>query len=351
MNPNGWSLDDAKMEGPWHPEPYNAMPGCPEQGEDLWGDDHQTIKPSVCIMLILLLVHFVMKRNIAECLICYIYVCFCYRRHQWPGGIRYFCMRWHMGRVGWVGWGWWRFFHLHTCDMLWTWRFLHLHTCDMLRKSWGGLGGWGGDDDVSFTCTHVTCYALDVSFTCTHVTSYGLDVSCTCTHVTCYASHGEGWVGGVGMMTFLALAHMWHATQVMGRVGWVGWGWWRFFHLHTCDMLRTWRFLHLHTCDMLRTWRFLHLHTCDMLRKSWGGLGGWGGDDDVSFTCTHVTCYALDVSCTCTHVTCYASQREGWVGGVGMMTFRSLAHMWHARHLTFLALAHVWHAMDLEIRV
>ena len=146
-----------------------------------------------------------------------------------------------MGRVGWVGWGWWRFFHLHTCDMLWTWRFLHLHTGNMLRKSWAGLGGWGGDDDVSFTCTHVTCY--------------GLDVSCTCTQVTCYASHGEGWVGGVGMMTFLSLAQMWHATQVMGRVGWVGWGWWRFFHLHTCDMLRTWRFVHLHTCDMQWTWK------------------------------------------------------------------------------------------------
>ena len=38
---------------------------------------------------------------------------------------------------------------------------------------------------------------------------------------------------------------------------------------------------------------------------TWAGLGGWGGDDDVAFTCTHVTCYALDVSCTCTHVTCY----------------------------------------------
>ena len=88
-------------------------------------------------------------------------------------------------------------------------------------------------------------------------------------------THGQGWVGGVGMMTFLslahmwhathltflALAHMWHATQVMGRVGWVGWGWWR----------------------------------------------------------THF--YALDVS--------------------------SLAHMWHATHLTFLALAHMWHAMLL----
>ena len=60
---------------------------------------------------------------------------------------------------------------------------------------------------------------------------------------------------------------------------------------------------------------------------TWAGLGGWGGDDDVSFTCTHVTCYGLDVSCTCTHVTCYASHGEGWVGGVGMMTFFSLAHM------------------------
>ena len=39
---------------------------------------------------------------------------------------------------------------------------------------------------------------------------------------------------------------------------------------------------------MLRTWHFLHFHTCDMLRKSWVGLGGWGGDDDVSITSTHV---------------------------------------------------------------
>ena len=57
------------------------------------------------------------------------------------------------------------------------------------------------------------------------------------------------------------------------------------------------------------------------------GRVGWGGDDDVSFTSTHVTCYGLDVSCTCTHVTYYASDGQGWVGGVGMMTFLSLAHM------------------------
>ena len=32
---------------------------------------------------------------------------------------------------------------------------------------------------------------------------------------------------------------------------------------------------------------------------------------------------------------------QGWVGGAGMMTFLSLAQMWHAMDLTFLALAHM----------
>ena len=51
---------------------------------------------------------------------------------------------------------------------------------------------------------------------------------------------GLGW-GGVGMVTFLALAHMVGATQVMG----------------------------------------------------WGGVGvGWGGDGNVPCTCTHGRCYA-----------------------------------------------------------
>ena len=34
---------------------------------------------------------------------------------------------------------------------------------------------------------------------------------CTCTHVGCYA----GGLGGGGMITFLALAHMLDATQVV----------------------------------------------------------------------------------------------------------------------------------------
>ena len=79
---------------------------------------------------------------------------------------------------------------------------------------------------------------------------------------------GWGGVGGgVGMMTFLALAHMVDATQVMG----------------------------------------------------------WVGDDDVPCACTHGRCYAShgsgwaggwggddDVPCTCTHGRCYASHGVGW---------------------------------------
>ena len=58
--------------------------------------------------------------------------------------------------------------------------FFALAHIDMLRNCWGGGVGWVGDDDVL----------------------------CTCTHVTCYATAGVvGW-GGLGMMTFFALAHM-----------------------------------------------------------------------------------------------------------------------------------------------
>ena len=97
---------------------------------------------------------------------------------------------------------------------------LHLHTCWMLRY-WSGVGG-GGDDNIPCTCTHVGCYAT-----------------------------GQGWVGG-GMITFLALAHMLDATQLVG-------------------------------------------------------------DDNIPCTCTHVGCSPLvgddNIPCTCTHVGCYATGR------------------------------------------
>ena len=54
--------------------------------------------------------------------------------------------------------------------------------CWMLRNWWGGVG-WGG-----------------------------VNVPCTCTHVGCYAATQY-------MLTFLALAHMLDATQLMGLLG------------------------------------------------------------------------------------------------------------------------------------
>ena len=58
-----------------------------------------------------------------------------------------------------------------------------------------------------------------------------------------------GWMGGGGMLTYVALAHI--------------------------SVLRNWCFLHLHI-SVLRNWCFLHLHTS--------------------------RCYATDVSCTCKHL-------------------------------------------------
>ena len=50
------------------------------------------------------------------------------------------------------------------------------------------------------------------------------DVPCTCTHGRCYASHGVGW-GGVGLMTFLALATLtWHAWSMLRNRSWGGVG-------------------------------------------------------------------------------------------------------------------------------
>ena len=95
------------------------------------------------------------------------------------------------------------------------------------------------------------------------------------------------WWGGVGMMTYLALAHMWHATDL--------------------TFLALARMSHV-TCYGLEV-SCMCTHVTVTCYASDGE--GWGGG--VSFTCTHVTCYGLDVSCTCTHVTCYG-----------------LAHMWHA---------------------
>ena len=152
-------------------------------------------------------------------------------------------------------------------------------------------GGWGGDDNIPCTCTHVGCYATgqgwvgggddNIPCTCTHVGCYatgrGWSHSLFCTHVGCYAT-GQGWVGG-GMITFLALAHMLDATQQVGD-------------------------------DHIPC--FAHMLDATQLVR-----GGWGGDDNVPCTCTHVGCYATG---------------QGWVGG-GMITFLALAHMLDATQL------------------
>ena len=82
------------------------------------------------------------------------------------------------------------------------WRSLALASCSWCHVT-DGLGlGWGGDDNVPCTCTHVRCYAIGCFFL--HLHTYLMlrhrmflvgwggddDVPCTCTHVCCYAI---GW--------------------------------------------------------------------------------------------------------------------------------------------------------------
>ena len=61
--------------------------------------------------------------------------------------------------------------------------------------------GWGGDVNVPCTCTHVRCYAIGCFL---HLHTYLM-----LRHRMFLV--GLGW-GGVGMLTFLALAHMFDAT-------------------------------------------------------------------------------------------------------------------------------------------
>ena len=75
-----------------------------------------------------------------------------------------------------------------------------------VRHAWGGVGGWGGVGMMTFLAL---AHMVD-------------------------ATQVMGW-GGVGMMTFLALAHMVDATQVMGWGG-VGLGMMTFLALaHMVD--------------------------------------------------------------------------------------------------------------------
>ena len=171
------------------------------------------------------------------------------------------------------------FLHLHTWLVLRNIMFLALahmvgatqhhvsFTCTHGRcyaTSWGGVGlGWGGVGMISFLAL-----AHMVGATQHHV-------SCTCTHGWCYATscflHLHTWSvlrnimgwGGVGMISFLALAHMVGATQ----------------HHVSCTCTHGWCyatscFLHLQTWLVLRNIMFLAL--AHMVGATQHHGVGWG---------------------------------------------------------------------------
>ena len=72
-----------------------------------------------------------------------------------------------------------------------------------MLRNWSGVGGGG----------MITFLALAHMLDATQLVGDD-SIPCTCTHVGCYAT-GQGWVGR-GMITFLALAHMLDATQLVG---------------------------------------------------------------------------------------------------------------------------------------
>ena len=108
---------------------------------------------------------------------------------------------------------------------------------------------------------------------------------------------GWGW-GGVGMVTFGVLAHMFDATQLYLRTCWM-------LRNYTCTHVGCYVIVLAHMLDATQ----LYLRTCWMLRN---------------YTCTHVACYAIVLvhmfdatqlylrtcsmlrHCTCAHVGCYA---------------------------------------------
>ena len=122
------------------------------------------------------------------------------------------------------------FLALAHISMLRNWCLsLHLHTSLMLRNWWDGVAPL--DDNVSCTCTHLWCYATDVCL-------------CTCTHLWCSATDGMGWHHW--MITFLAHAHIFDATQLMF-----------FSALAHISMLRNWCFFSAFAhISMLRNWCF-----------------------------------------------------------------------------------------------
>ena len=123
-----------------------------------------------------------------------------------------------------------------------------MNTCLMLRNSWG-WGGMGWDvltfvaHEHMFDATQqlglgwdvLTFVAHEHMFDATQQLGLGwggmgcVNIRCTWTHVWCYATVGVL----AGMLTFLVLAHMVNATQLLRfLLGCSG-----SLHLHTCSLL------------------------------------------------------------------------------------------------------------------
>ena len=257
------------------------------------------------------------------------------------------------------------------------WHSLDLNTWWMLRNCWGGVG-WGRDDDILWTWTHVGCYATagvgwgGVGWGWWHslnlntwwmlrncwggvgwgglgmMTFFELEHMVDATHTwwmlrNCWG--GVGW-GGVGMMTFFELEHMVDATQLLGWGG-VGWGWWThggcYAHMVDATQLLGWGGVGWAGDDDI-LWTWTHGGCCATAGVGWGGVG-WGWWHSLNLNTwwmlrTHGGCYAHmvdatqllgwgrvgwagddDILWTWTHGGCYAhmvdaTQLLGW-GGVG----------------------------------
>ena len=207
----------------------------------------------------------------------------------------------------------------------WSWK---LNPCE--------FGGWAPRTDVSsWTTLRRWPWCFKVFLLLSAITSGHL--------------RSVGW-GGVGMMTFLELAHMVGATQ---------------HHVALAHMVGATQHHVSCTCTHGRCYAtscFLHLHTWSVLRNiMFLALAHMVGatQHHVSCTCTHGRCYATScflhlhtwsalrnimflalahmvgatqhhVSCTCTHGRCYATS-----------CFLDL-HTWSVlRNIMFLALAHM----------
>ena len=141
---------------------------------------------------------------------------------------------------------------------------------DATHEVAGGVG-WGGVGMITFFAL-----AHMVGATQHHV-------SCTCTHGWCYATscflHLHTWSALRNIM-FLALAHMVGATQ----------------HHVSCTCTHAWCyatscFLHLHTWSVLRN--IMCLALAHMVGATQHHGVGWGGDDNVPCTCTHGRCHKM----------------------------------------------------------